>query len=169
MEKDSIYYMENERGVQMYLFYLVLWVIFNGNLTLEIFLIGLVVAAAVFAFTCKFMGHSLKKELRIYRLAFHFLRYVFVLVIEIVRANFAVIHTIMSEKEEPEPVLVSFHTDMETSVGRTLLANAITLTPGTITVSVENQDYVVHGLDESYAEGMDSSVMKTLLKEMEQK
>ena len=66
-------------------------------------------------------------------------------------------------------MLVSFHTDMETSVGRTLLANAITLTPGTITVSVENQDYVVHGLDESYAEGMDSSVMKTLLKEMEQK
>ena len=65
MERVFIYYMENERGVQMYLFYLVLWVIFNGNLTLEIFLIGLVVAAAVFAFTCKFMGHSMKKEKRI--------------------------------------------------------------------------------------------------------
>lgn len=153
----------------MYLFYLALWVIFNGNLTLEILLIGLVVAAAVFAFTCRFMGHSLKKEIKIYRLVFQLLRYTLVLVMEIVKANFAVIHTIMSEKEEPEPVLVSFHTDMETPEGRTFLANAITLTPGTITVSVENQDFVVHGLDESYAEGMDDSVMKKLIKKMEQK
>ena len=45
----------------MYLFYLVLWVIFNGNLTLEIFLIGLVVAAAVFAlvyFTTRYVSLS---------------------------------------------------------------------------------------------------------------
>ena len=152
----------------MYLFYLAVWVIFNGNLTLEIFLIGLAVAAAVFGFTCKFMDHSLEKELRMYKLFFKMLHYIVILVLEIIKANIAVVKTILSDREEPEPVLVSFHSDMETAFGRTFLANAITLTPGTITVSVEAQEYLVHGLDESFAEGMDSSVMKKMLKEMEQ-
>ena len=35
----------------MYFLYFLLWVIFNGNFTLEICLFGIVIAAAVFAFT----------------------------------------------------------------------------------------------------------------------
>ena len=95
------------------------------------------------------------------------LRYVGVLVLEIVKANFAVIHMILSEKEELEPTLVSFHSHMKTPTGRALLANAITLTPGTITVNLEDSDYVVHCLDESLAVGMDDSVFVELLSELE--
>lgn len=151
----------------MYLLYFILWVIFNGNVTLEICLFGLVVAAVVFAFTCKFMDYSLEKEKLLLFRSGKFLRYVVILVIEIVKANFSVIHMILSEREETEPALVSFHSDMKSDVGRALLANAITLTPGTITVSLEGSDYVVHCLDESLAEGMDSSVFVERISELE--
>lgn len=151
----------------MYLLYFILWVIFNGNITLEICLFGLVIAALVFAFTCKFMDYSLEKEKLLLLRSGKFLRYVVILVIEIVKANFAVIHMILSEREETEPALVSFHSDMKSDVGRALLANAITLTPGTITVSLEGSDYVVHCLDESLAEGMDSSVFVERISELE--
>lgn len=151
----------------MYLMYLILWIIYNGDFTLEILLFGLVIAAAVFAFTCKFMGHSLKRELRMYRKAFEMLRYICVLLVEIVKANFTVIHMILSEEEEVEPTLVSFTSDMKTNMGKALLANAITLTPGTITVMLEDSEYVVHCLDKSLAEGMDSSVLVQRLKELE--
>ena len=86
---------------------------------------------------------------------------------EIVKANFAVIHMILSEKEEIEPALVSFQSDMETSVGKALLANAITLTPGTITVSLENEEYVVHCLDDELAVGMADSVFVHLISDLE--
>ncbi|MCI7813629.1 MAG: Na+/H+ antiporter subunit E [Lachnospiraceae bacterium] len=151
----------------MYLLYFILWVIFNGKITLEICLFGLVIAAVVFAFTCKFMDYSIQKEKRVIRNCFKFLHYCGVLIKEIVKANFTAIHLILTEKEEVEPVLVSFQSDMKTPVGRALLANAITLTPGTITVTMEGSEYVVHCLDESLAEGMDDSVFVKLLSDME--
>lgn len=151
----------------MFLLYFLLWVIFNGNFTLEICLFGIVIAAVIFAFTCKFMDYSVKQEIKNIRKIGKFLRYVCVLVIEIVKANFAVIHMILSEREELEPALVRFRSNMKTPAGRAFLANAITLTPGTITVHLENSDYVVHCLDESLAEGMDDSVFVKLLTDLE--
>lgn len=151
----------------MYFLYFILWIIFNGSFTLEICLFGLVIAGAVFAFTCKFMDYSIAKEKMAIRRVFKMLRYICILVIEIVKANFAVIHLIMSEKEEIEPVLVNFEADMKTTTGKAFLANAITLTPGTITVTLEDSKYVVHCLDESMAVGMDHSVFVELLEDME--
>ena len=109
----------------MYLLYFALWVIFNGNFTLEICIFGLVIAAAVFAFTCKFMDYSVEKEKKLLKKHPKMIHYVCVLVIEIVKANFAVIHMILSEKEELEPALVSFHSDMKTPTGRAFLGKAI--------------------------------------------
>lgn len=48
-----------------------------------------------------------------------------------------------------------------------MLADSITLTPGTITVSVENDRFCVHCLDRELAEGMEDSVFVGLLLEME--
>ena len=138
----------------MFLLYFALWIIFNGAITLEICLFGIGVAAVMFAFTCKFMDYSIARERQ-------------VLVKEIIKANFAVIHMILSEKEEPEPALVHFTADMQTRTGRALLANAITLTPGTITVTLQDADYVVHCLDESLAVGMDHSIFVELLEDLE--
>ena len=152
----------------MYLLYFVLWVIFNGNLTLEIAAFGVVIAAALFAFTCKFTDYSVAKEKKLIRNIFRILRYVAVLIIEIVKANFAVIHFILTEKEEIEPAIVSFKTDLKTPAARASLANAITLTPGTITVLLEDNVYAVHCLDDSLAEGIDQSVFVEMLKKIEE-
>jgi multicomponent Na+:H+ antiporter subunit E len=152
----------------MYLLYFLLWVIFNGSITLEICLFGIVIAAAIFAFTCKFMDYSIEKEKKLFRNALKFLRYVCVLIIEIVKANMTVVHMILSEKEEQQPALVHFHSDLKTPIGKTLLANAITLTPGTITVTLDGSDYTVHCLDESLGCGMDDTVFVKLISEIEE-
>ena len=151
----------------MYLLYFMMWIIFAGDITLEICIFGAAIAAVIFAFTCKFMDYSIEKEKKNIRKYGRFFQYVCVLVIEIVKANFQVIHMVLSEREEVEPALVRFRSDMKTSVGKAFLANAITLTPGTITVLLEDSEYVVHCLDESLAEGMDDSVFVELLTELE--
>ena len=92
----------------MFLLYFALWIIFNGAITLEICLFGIGVAAVMFAFTCKFMDYSIARERQVLRRFFPLIHYIFVLVKEIIKANFAVIHMILSEKEEPEPALVHF-------------------------------------------------------------
>lgn len=151
----------------MYALYFLLWVIFNGNITLEICLFGIVIAAVVFAFTCKFMDYSIEKEKKLLRTTGKFLRYVCVLVSEIVKANLSVMHMILSEKEELRPALFHFDADMKTPIGKTFLANAITLTPGTITVDLDGSRYTVHCLDESLAPQSDDSVFVTMISDME--
>lgn len=151
----------------MYLLYFFLWVIFNGNLTLEIAIFGIIIAAALFAFTCKFADYSIAKEKALFKNIFNIIKFVVVLVIEIVKANLAVAHLILTEKEEPEPQLVTFRADLKTSIGRSMLANAITLTPGTITVLLEDNNYTVHCLDKEFAYGIDDSDFVDILKRSE--
>ena len=149
----------------MFLTYFVLWIIFNGRFTLEIGQCGLAIAGALLAFSCKFVDYSLAKELRVYKNIFLFLKYCCLLVTEIVKANLNAIRMILTQKEEVEPALVSFHTQLKSQAGKAMLANAITLTPGTITVTLEGSEYTVHCLDESMAEGIqDSEFVKYILK-----
>ena len=152
----------------MYLVFLLIWIIFNEKFNLEILLFGLVISAAVFAFVCKFTDYSLKKELHFYRKIPGMLCYVLVLVKEILVANLNVCHLILSEEEEIDPALVQFQGKMDTPAGRAFYANAITLTPGTITVSLEGDTYVVHCLDESMADGLADSGLEQMLHRIEE-
>ena len=151
----------------MYLLFFLIWVIFNGQFTLEIAAFGVVIAGVIYWFLCKFLGYSPKYDLILGKKLFQILHYVYVLVKEIIKANFAVIEMILSSQYEMEPVVVRFRTDLKTAPARILLANSITLTPGTITVSLEEDEYVVHCLDKSLAEGINSSIFVDLLEKLE--
>ena len=152
----------------MLLLFFLAWVIFNGRLTLEIALFGIAVAGAVFAFVCRFMDYSLKKELHFYKLVPAFMQYLYYLIKEIVSANISVSRMILTRKEEMEPVLVHVRTDLKSETARVILANSITLTPGTITVSLTEDRLLVHCLDKSLSEGMEDSVFVRLLRKMEE-
>ena len=66
-----------------------------------------------------------------------------------------------------QPVIVRFKTDLKTKTARVLLANSITLTPGTITVALQDNEYTVHCLDRRFSEGLSDSVFVRLLHKIE--
>lgn len=153
----------------MFLLFFTVWLILNGKVTVEICIFGAIISAALFYFMCRFMEYSLRKELLLFRLIPLFVRYFWVLVEEIVKANMAVLRLIVSPEIQPEPAFVYFDTDLKTDLAKVILADSITLTPGTITVSVEENRFCIHCLDREFAEGMEESVFVVLLKEMEEK
>lgn len=153
----------------MYLILFSVWLILNGKVTLEICIFGIAISAALFYFMCRFMDYSIRKELLLYRLVPFGIRYSWELVKEIVKANVCVLKLITSPYLQPEPALVYFEAHFRTGLSKVLLANSITLTPGTITVSVEGDRYCVHCLDKELAEGIENSVFVELLNEMEEK
>ena len=113
----------------MYLLFWCAWVIFNGRLTGEIVSTGFLVAAAVYAFVCKFMGFTWEREKRLYRSLIFFIGYALFLVKEIIVANMAVVHLITTQREIVDPVIVRFRVNLKTETARVILANSITLTP----------------------------------------
>ncbi len=151
----------------MFIVFLLLWVIFNGRVTLEILLIGTALSAALFAICCKFMGYSVERDIRMFRLLPLACQYVAILIVEILKANRQVLFFILTPRYQVEPQLVHFTSGLKSEFARVVLANSITLTPGTITVGLEGSDFYVHCLDKEFAEGMDHSVFVELLEKME--
>lgn len=149
----------------MYILFFLVWIIFNGKFTLEIILSGLVISVFMYAFACKFMEWSPVKDRFFLRKSGQILRYLGLLIWEIVKANMATIHMIVSPVSHPHPVIVQFSTKLRSKTARVLLANSITLTPGTITVSLQDEKLTIHCLDKAFAKGLeDSSFERALLK-----
>ncbi|MCR5106532.1 MAG: Na+/H+ antiporter subunit E [Lachnospiraceae bacterium] len=151
----------------MYIFLVLLWIVFNGRFTLEILIFGLVISAGIYLFMCKFLGFGFSKDLLLLKEGFLIIYYVLNLVIEIIRANISTFRLLMSNRYELEPVLVHFKTDIKSNTLRVILADSITLTPGTITVSLEGDEFVVHCLDKDLAYGLDESSFVRILRRME--
>lgn len=73
------------------------------------------------------------------------------LVVEIFKANWPVIKACVSANLDINPALVKVKTRCESDLAKTIFANSITLTPGTVTVEVEGDKLLVHALFEEAA------------------
>ena len=151
----------------MYIVYFALWVVLNGRWTLEIGAFGLVFAALLYAFSCRFMGYSVQMDIRLARRVLAAIRYGVLLLREILKANMNVMRIILSRDFEPRPQLVRFSSGLKRDYHRVVLADSITLTPGTITCMLEGDDFVVHCLDASMMDGLDDGDMPRALHRME--
>lgn len=151
----------------MYLLFFLIWIIFNGRFTWEIAAFGVVLAGVMYGFICKFMNYRPSMDILVCRKLFGFLHYLFILVKEIIKANVTVIGMIFSSRYELEPAVVRFRTNLQSKFARVMLANSITLTPGTITISMVDGEYIVHCLDKSLAEGLECCVFVELLEKLE--
>lgn len=151
----------------MYIIFFLIWIIFNGQFTLEIAAFGLVIAGLLYWFICKFMGYKPKMDVILFKKSLLVIHYCIVLIIEILKANGAVFKMVYSSKYELEPAVIHFKTNLHSRFAKVLLANSITLTPGTITVSLEDNEYTVHCLDKELAQGIDSSIFVQLLERIE--
>ena len=143
-----------------------LWIIWNGRLSVEILLFGVLLTALAFLFAIKVLGYSLASERRFWRNLPLFLLYTVNLIREIFKAALAVALLALDAKGKPDPVIVEFYSGLPTDFQNVLLANSITLTPGTYTLFQEKDHFVVHCLRREYAEGMDSSSFVELLRKM---
>lgn len=126
----------------MFAFFFLVWLILNGRVTPEICVLGVFICAALFFFICRFMEYSLKKEWMLFSLLPLFIRYFWVLVEEIVKANVCVLKIITSPRKQPEPALVYFDTEFRTGTAKVMLANSITLTPERLPLRWRATDFV---------------------------
>jgi multicomponent Na+:H+ antiporter subunit E len=76
-----------------------------------------------------------------------FLAFIAYLFVAIVRANLDVAGRIVRRKIPLNPGIVSVRTRLGSPLGRTVLANSITLTPGTLSVEIKGDTLYVHWID----------------------
>lgn len=151
----------------MYLLIFTFWIILNGKLTAEVCLLGIGITVLLGLLMRVLLFYTPKREWRIWKKVPLFVCYVFILLWEILKANVTMFGFILQEKRTIEPTLVTFRTSLKTSFGRYMLANSITLTPGTITVKLQGDCLTVHCLKRSMLDTTENSVFARWIRRLE--
>ena len=151
----------------MFLIYLAIWLILSAKLSIGVILAGALISYAVYHFARRHMRYRRGADLRLFRKALLGLKYAAVLVWQTAKANISVFRIVFSRTIIVEPRLIYFRTDLKTNSALVALANSITLTPGTITVAINDGLFCVHCLHGRMAEGIEDSVFVRQLREME--
>lgn len=120
------------------------WLLLSGHYTPLILSFGLVSVVAVVAIALRMdvvdhEGHPI-------HLTGRFIGYWIWLAIEIAKANIDVAKRIWSRSLEISPTLYLLRTSQPGELGQVIYANSITLTPGTVSVSLEDGEILVHAI-----------------------
>jgi multicomponent Na+:H+ antiporter subunit E len=127
---------------------MIAWLLLNWTINPVNIVIGAVLSllmSIIFCSKCSvFEGINLTPKAFIYTFI-----YLFVFIIALIKANIDVTRRILSPKMSINPGVVKVKTKLKSKMARLILANSITLTPGTFTIQVEEDTFYVHWISAS--------------------
>ena len=125
---------------------MVVWLMWSGHFD-KPFIIGLGVLASLLSVWISWRMRIVDEEGAPIQLGFRpFIQYAPWLAWEIVRSNWAVAKIILSPNLPMQRNLITVTAHPESQLGKVILANSITLTPGTVCVSMDGDQILVHAL-----------------------
>lgn len=146
------------------------WIVFSGRFDLFHLLLGFLSCLIVAALSSDLLFPS-QVKLDLIRFWLRFTSYVPWLIYEIFRANLHVLYLTFHPKMMNliDPKIIEFNSQLKSDVARTTFANSITLTPGTITVSVSVLGkFSVHCIDEKSGQDLPGEMEARLIKVFEE-
>jgi multicomponent Na+:H+ antiporter subunit E len=127
------------------------WVMLSGKFDAFHLSLGLISCAIVSYLSADLLFPSLKAKGFLAQV-FRFLAYIPWLMVEIIKANLHVTYLVFHPRmmELIDPRIITFRSKLKSDLALVTFANSITLTPGTITVSVSiDGDFKVHAIDKA--------------------
>ena len=143
------------------------WLLLSGRFEAKYVSIG-VLSAGLVTFLTNDLFHSAlsygerveAKTRSVLLQMWRFLLYLPWLLSRIIMANIQVAYLVLHPKMPIDPGLLVFRTRMKKGIAQVTLANSITLTPGTITTSLENGRYIIHTLKRPLAGELEDATMQ---------
>jgi multicomponent Na+:H+ antiporter subunit E len=137
--------MRATRTAVLFLLLFAFWMALSGRMDPLFVVMGVVSAAAVTALSRQLLEGVLGRadehpRVNVLKLA----GYLLWLLARIPAAGLHVARVVLDPRRPPRPGVVRFRTDLATPAARTLLANSITLVPGTMTLAVRDDEFTVH-------------------------
>ena len=139
---------KKEKGVIQNFIYLfitlvAIWILLTRTFHFQELGTGIVISLILSLFLCKNYIKLGLPPLGFKRIVY-FVGYLFVLFIEIVKANFDVAYRVIHPKMPIKPGVVIIKTSLKQDMAKLMLANSITLTPGTFTLDIKGDKLLIH-------------------------
>ena len=131
------------RYVTLFIITLLFWLLITLSLSLDNIIIGVIAALVT---SLLFGNHFVKgvgKFAQPHRYGW-LLLYIFSFLWECIKANFDVAYRVLHPAMPIKPGIVKVKLGVKSNIAKTMLANSITMTPGTIAVDVKDDIMYVH-------------------------
>jgi len=89
------------------------------------------------------------------------------LALKVVKSNLDVTRRIWTPGKSISPTVVRLKLSQQTALGKVIYANSITLTPGTVTLAIEDDEILVHALTRADAAALETGEMDRQVRELE--
>lgn len=129
-----------ERIVFTWVILFIFWIIVSANFGWQNLVLGSAIALIISSFMydmltddIRYTGNILQKLF--YIIFFYLPQYVLIMAFNLLESNFKVIKNVIFM--DINPGVIKIDTDLNSGTGITILANSITLTPGTLTLDVK--------------------------------
>lgn len=144
--------------VIQFLVSLLFWLLLSGHFDIKHISMGVLASVIVTLltndlfysiFSIRGMGDAHEEERIAYviKVWLRIIVYAFWLLYQIILANLRVAYLVLHPRMPIDPKMMVFESRLKRSISLVTLANSITLTPGTITVDLHDDKFVVHALD----------------------
>lgn len=130
----------------LWLTLLAIWLVANASLAPDVLVTGLVISGVLALTLSAFASTYAEIKLTPKTVSYYFM-YLGVFLWELMLANLNVARIVFSPKIDIRPGIVKVKTRLKSRTGRLVLANSITLTPGTLVVDVDEDYLYVHWID----------------------
>ncbi len=122
------------------------WIFLNNSIQPDIVVTGVIISLIIASLACK--RCELFTDLKITPKSFLYtIIYFIIFFIELVKSNMDVTRRVLSPSLPINPGIVEVKTTLKSKYARMILANSITLTPGTLTVEIVDDSLFIHWID----------------------
>lgn len=146
---------------------LIFWFALVGKISVDTAIVGGFLAIFILFFSKRFIFID-KEAYQTNNRILIIIRYLVILVIEIFKANIEMIRIVLFEDAADEhPSIGKFDSHLKSDTTKTMLAHAITLTPGTITIGITDDVFYVTSMNPDMLDGIEESDFVHLLHQLE--
>jgi multicomponent Na+:H+ antiporter subunit E len=135
---------------------LIFWLLLSGMMDIFHLSLGVLSVIMVLLINSRIRQYNYFDEMlpdaeniRIFRLLY----FIPWLLLEVVISSFKVAYLIIHPKMPIKTGMIKFRTNLPHMNAKVLLGNAITLTPGTVTLEIKGSDFLVHSMTNEAVEG----------------
>lgn len=125
-----------------------IWIAITGSLNYQELFLGVVITLLIAWLTLPRLQWLNDVKLTP-TLPLDLLRFFWIFIGALLKANIDMARRVLSPQLPINPAIVEIQTGLRSPLGKLLLANSITLTPGTLTVDVINDRLQVHWIDQA--------------------
>jgi len=162
--------MKKRQGVIiLFVLLFIFWIVLSSKITLIQLIVGFFASLLVIFYNYDLIFNDAETSKFTIKYLGRLIHLLFIVLIEIIKSNIHVMIIVLSPKMKINPGFKKIKQPLKKEFNQALFANAITLTPGTLTVDMDQDFILVHGLEMEHIDDIEHSKMQKAFEKLEAK